>query len=123
MQTRLSARLYYRVRTGWRRDEWADSPLFICGKNWPGNTVLKELVLYRLGRHVGDETDLPILRKLASLRGVASWQVRGLFHLGPAGSRRFSSGPNPGGKSGASRVWFSGIACQDRVFRVLNEWQ
>jgi hypothetical protein len=22
----------YRVRTGWRRDEWAHSPLFICGK-------------------------------------------------------------------------------------------
>jgi hypothetical protein len=21
-----------RVRTGWRRDEWAHSPLFICGK-------------------------------------------------------------------------------------------
>jgi hypothetical protein len=43
MHTRLSAGLYYRVRTGWRRDEWAESPLFICGKNWPVNEDLKEL--------------------------------------------------------------------------------
>ena len=31
MQTNLSA-MVCRVRTGWRRDEWAHSPLFICGK-------------------------------------------------------------------------------------------
>src|SRR5271157_3880499 len=43
MQTRLSARLFYRGRTGWRRDEWADSPLFICGKIWPDWTDLKGL--------------------------------------------------------------------------------
>jgi hypothetical protein len=32
-------RRYYRERTGWRRDEWAHSPLFICGNfgtNLPG---------------------------------------------------------------------------------------
>jgi len=34
---------FYRARTGWRRDEWADSPLFICGKNWPDDSDLKEL--------------------------------------------------------------------------------
>jgi hypothetical protein len=28
-------RLSCRERTGWRRDEWAYSPLFICGK-FPG---------------------------------------------------------------------------------------
>jgi hypothetical protein len=32
--TRLSAG-FFRVRTGWRRDEWAESPLFICGKSCP----------------------------------------------------------------------------------------
>jgi ribosome maturation factor RimP len=34
--TRLSAG-FFRVRTGWRRDEWAESPLFICGKLRPEN--------------------------------------------------------------------------------------
>jgi ribosome maturation factor RimP len=34
MQTNLSVRLF-RVRTGWRREEWAHRPLFICGKLHP----------------------------------------------------------------------------------------
>jgi len=34
MQTNLSVRVF-RVRTGWRGDEWANGPLFICGKLHP----------------------------------------------------------------------------------------
>jgi hypothetical protein len=34
MQTNLSVRLF-RVHSGWRRDEWAYRPLFICGKLHP----------------------------------------------------------------------------------------
>ena len=37
MQTNLSVRLF-RVRTGWRREEWAHRPLFICGKFHPEST-------------------------------------------------------------------------------------
>jgi hypothetical protein len=38
MQTNLSARSTCRERTGWRREEWAHSPLFICGKFTGVNT-------------------------------------------------------------------------------------
>jgi len=41
VHTRLSARLYYRVHTGWRRDEWAERPLFICGKILANDTDSK----------------------------------------------------------------------------------
>ena len=37
MQTNLSVRLF-RVHTGWRREEWAHRPLFICGKFHPEST-------------------------------------------------------------------------------------
>jgi len=37
MQTNLSVR-FFRVRTGWRREEWAHRPLFICGKLLPETT-------------------------------------------------------------------------------------
>ena len=48
MQTNLSVR-FFRVRTGWRREEWAHRPLFICGKFFPkvtgnqGDTREKQL--------------------------------------------------------------------------------
>lgn len=35
VQTNLSDRVFNRVHTGWRREEWANCPLFICGKLHP----------------------------------------------------------------------------------------
>jgi hypothetical protein len=43
MQTNLSARFFCRVRTGWRRDEWAQSPLFICSHFWPAMGEIRGL--------------------------------------------------------------------------------
>jgi len=38
VQTNLSDRVFIRVHTGWRREEWAYRPLFICGKLHPETT-------------------------------------------------------------------------------------
>jgi hypothetical protein len=43
LHARLSAGLLTVIAPGWRRDEWAERPLFICGKMLPGITDLKDL--------------------------------------------------------------------------------
>jgi hypothetical protein len=52
--TRLSAGLF-RVRTGWRRDEWAYRPLFICGKLSPETLKNQGITGLSLAKDSGDD--------------------------------------------------------------------